>query len=181
MMALQNSSERFGSLTKLLHWLIFPLFIVQYFLVYRREYFPKDSPEKLQYILLHKSIGVVLLLLAFFMLVWRHAGQRPTSLNGNSLERVLAKLTHILLYVSMLIMPISGILMSLSAGYNVSVFGLFNLPFAMTKNEALGNLMYTTHVWTSYAVIGLVSLHVLAALFHHFVRKDKVLTRMLLD
>lgn len=180
-MTLQNSTERFGALTKLLHWTIFILFLGQYFLVYRREYFPKDSPEKLQYILLHKSIGVVLLLLAFFMLAWRHVGQRPLPLNGNSLERYLAKITHILLYLCMLIMPLSGILMSLYAGYSVSVFGLFNLPFALTKNEALGNVMYTTHVWTSYAVIGLVSLHVLAALFHHFVRKDKVLTRMLLD
>jgi cytochrome b561 len=177
-MSLQNTPEKFGSLTKLLHWTIFLLFVIQYFLVYRREYFPKDSPEKLQYMLLHKSIGVVLLVLAVLMILWRYVGKRPPPITTNALERIGAKLMHFLLYAAMLIMPLSGIGMSLYAGYSVSVFGWFNLPITLEKNEALGNLFYTTHVWSSYAVIGLVGLHVLAALFHHFIRKDEVLKRM---
>ncbi len=177
-MSLQNSTEKFGSLTKLLHWTIFILFVIQYFLVYRREYFPKDSPEKLQYILLHKSIGVVVLVLALLMIGWRYVGNRPPIESANACEKMLAKLTHFLLYAAMLIMPLSGIGMSLYAGYSVSVFGWFNLPLSVVKNEALGNILYTTHVWSSYVVIGLVALHILASLYHHFIRKDDVLKRM---
>ena len=68
-MALANTKKEFGTLTKLLHWTIFALFVVQYFLVYRREYFPKNSPEKIQYILLHKSFGLCVLFLAVLMIM----------------------------------------------------------------------------------------------------------------
>jgi cytochrome b561 len=179
-MGLKNTTEKFGSLTKLLHWVIFGLFVLQYFLVYRREYFPKESAEKLQYMLLHKSIGVCLLVIALVMLLWRHAGTRPTMPKQMSgLEAGLARFIHLLLYIVMLVMPISGILMSMFGGYNISVFGWYTLPMLFQKNEALGNIMYTTHVWSSYAIIGLVGLHALAALYHHFIKHDNILKRML--
>jgi cytochrome b561 len=177
-MSFQNTPNKFGSLTKFLHWLIFILFVTQYALVYRRGYLPEESTEKLQYLMLHKSFGVILLGLAVFMILWRHAGTRPSYISMNVVEKLLAKLTHFLLYLTMLIMPLSGIGMSLYAGYSVSVFGLA-LPLTLTKNEALGNALYQTHVWTSYIVLALAALHILAALYHHFLRRDEVLKRML--
>ncbi|MBS0286159.1 MAG: cytochrome b [Proteobacteria bacterium] len=175
-----NTEERFGSLTKMLHWSIFLLFIGQFFLVYRREYFPKNSPEKLQYILLHESIGVVLLVLALFMIVWRHVGTRPVMpASMSTLHVKAAKLMHFLLYAVMLFQPISGIFMSQYAGYPVGVFGLFDLPTLVHKNEAIGHLLKEAHELSSYAIIGLVSLHIIAALYHHFIIKDNVLKRML--
>jgi len=178
-MPLHNTPEKFGTLTKFLHWTIFLLFVVQYYLVYRREYFPKDTNEKLQYLLLHKSLGIVVLLLAAFMLAWRHVGTRPLMPSNMALiERKAANVSHILLYVAMFIMPLSGIFMSIFGGYKVGFFGLFDLPMLFAKNEAIGNILYQTHVWSSYVIIGLVAIHVSAALYHHFVRKDNVLTRM---
>jgi cytochrome b561 len=176
-MTLKNTPQKFGSLTKLLHWTIFILFMVQYFLVYRREYFPKGSPEKLQYILLHKSFGVCLFVLAFVMLLWRHAGTRPALSSQSKAELLLAKTTHFLLYVCMLAFPLTGIAMSMFGGKGVAVFG-FALPNPVQKNEALGGIFYNSHVWISYLVMGLVGLHVLGALYHHFYRKDNVLRRM---
>lgn len=179
-MSIQNNAKEFGSLTKLLHWTIFALFIVQYFLVYRREYFPKDAPEKLQYILLHKSLGVCLLLLAFLMLVWRHMGSRPLfAKNMSGLQKGLARITHLLLYVTMLVQPISGILMGWYGGRTISLFGIYDLPNLLSKNEALSKICYTAHVWSSYLIIGLVALHILGALHHHFIQRDNTLTRML--
>jgi cytochrome b561 len=179
-MGLKNSAEKFGSLTKLLHWSIFFLFILQYFLVYRREYFPKNSPEKLQYILLHESIGVCVLVLALFMITWRHVGTRPLMpANMPSFHVKSAKFIHFLLYLTMLIQPLTGFAMSEFAGYEVGVFGMFNLPMILPKNEQLGHLFHEIHEWSSYAIIGLVSAHILAALYHHFVMKDNVLKRML--
>src|SRR5207302_1478323 len=131
----QNTPKQFGSLTKGLHWLIFILFVVEYFLVYRREYFPKESPEKLQYILLHKSIGVCLLLLALLLILWCYVGTRPSySANMSRFESYVAKGTHFLLYVVMLLQPITGILMSSFGGRSVAVFGWFTLPTFVAKN-----------------------------------------------
>jgi len=179
-MALKNSAEKFGSLTKLLHWLIFFLFIGQFFLVYRREYFPKNSPEKLQYILLHESLGVLLLVLALFMITWRHVGVRPTMpAHMSKFEKLIAKTTHLLLYATMLIQPLTGIAMSEYSGYEVGVFGWFKLPMLVAKNEQMGHLMSEIHEISSFVIIGLVSLHVIGALYHHFIKKDKVLLRML--
>lgn len=179
-MGLTNTANKFGSLTKILHWSIFLLFVVQYYLVYRREYFPKGSQEKLQYMLLHKSIGVCLLFLALAMIIWHHVGTRPMMpMNMSKFDIFVAKTVHFLLYVSMLVMPLSGIAMSMYGGRAIDFFGWFTIPLIVAKNETLSHNIFNVHVWSSYVVIGLVSLHVLAALYHHFVKKDAVLKRML--
>lgn len=179
-MSLTNTSQKFGLINRLLHWSIFGIFVLQYFLVYRREYFPKDAPEKLQYILLHKSLGVVVLVLAIFMIFWRHLGKRPAFVaNMSTFEKKLAGSVHILLYILMLAMPLTGIAMSMYSGYGVSVFGQFDLPLFVQKNKEIAGIFYEMHVWISYAVIGVVGLHVLGALIHHFIRKDETLKRMI--
>lgn len=178
-MALANTAQRFGSLTKLLHWAIFLLFVTQYFLVYTRETFPENSPESLQYILLHKSLGVCVLPLALLMIVWRYVGTRPIlPMNMSNGEVFLAKIVHFLLYLSMIVMPVTGYLMSCIGGYGVSLFG-FTLPNPFVKNEELASFFHEVHEISSYVIIGLVSIHVLASLYHHFIRKDNVLKRML--
>lgn len=177
-MAFKNTAEKFGSLTKLLHWAIAILFVVQYFLVYRREYLPEDSPTSLEYILLHKSLGVVVLPLALLMILWRYVGTRPIMpMNMSNLEVLFAKLTHFLLYLSMLVMPVTGYVMSCLSGYGVSLFG-WKLPNPFVQNKALAGSFHEIHVLCSYVIIGLVAVHIVAALYHHFVRKDNILKRM---
>jgi cytochrome b561 len=178
-MPLKNTKTKFGSITKLLHWLIAILFILQYYLVYRRPYFPKDAPEKLQYILLHKSVGVLVLCLALLMLIWRQVGNRPTMPPMNRLMHFVANATHVSLYFVMLFMPISGIWMSIFGGRAVSFFGLFSLPMIVSKNEGLSQILYTAHLRCAYFVMAIVGLHLLAAFYHHFIKRDNVLTRML--
>lgn len=177
-MQLTNSEERFGLFTKLLHWSIFLLFAVQYYLVYRREYFPKDMPEKLQYILLHKSLGVVVLTLGIIMLFWSHLGKHPKSPKASKLKLIISKVVHLCLYLSMLVMPISGICMSVLSGRAVGVFDWFKIPLFLAENKALAEKIYYVHLYASYVVIGLVSLHVLGALYNHYIAKNNVLMRM---
>lgn len=179
-MSLTNTAQKFGIITRFLHWSIFGIFVLQYFLVYRREYFPKDAPEKLQYILLHKSLGVVVLMLAIFMIFWRHLGKRPAFVaNMTKFEKKLAGSVHVLLYILMLAMPLTGIAMSMYSGYGVSLFGQFDLPLLVEKNVDIAGIFHEMHEWISYAVIGIVGLHVLGALIHHFIRKDETLKRMI--
>lgn len=179
--------ERFGIVTRICHWVIVVLVITQYSLVYSELGMPKEDPLKLQLILLHKSFGVIVLAWGLMMLVARVYEGRPAYLNNPSLapkiqfyQNLLAKTVHLLLYVGILLMPIMGILMSVYGGRGISVFGypLF-APGFIRPNKPLAELFYNTHVWASYVIIGLVCLHVIGALYHRWVLKDKVLERML--
>lgn len=177
-MEFSNTKKKFGVPTKILHWAIFALFVSQYFLVYRREYFADTNPDKLQYILLHKAFGLIILTLGILMILWRQVGQRPDMpVNMTPYQNLLAKCVHTLLYLSMLVMPLSGLGMSLWNGYSVSFFGLFTIP-SFTKNPLIGDTLYVTHVWSSYVIIGLVILHVLGALYHYLYKRDQVMQRM---
>ncbi len=178
-MSFKNTAKKFGSLTKILHWSIFLLFCLQYFLIYRRNFFEDNAPEKLEYIFLHKSVGMLLFMLALLMLIWRHFGQRP-SYPGQPApwEIFLSKVTHGLLYVVMLAMPLTGMLMSQLSGYGMKFFGL-QVPNPFEVNKELSSLFHDAHEITGWVIIALVSLHLLAALYHHFIKKDNVLKRML--
>lgn len=174
-----NSNEKFGIITKILHWGLFVLFCTQFFLVYRREYFPKDSPESTQYILLHKSFGVIILGLALFFILWRKLGSRPSwPTTMSAFQRILAKTVHLALMFVMFAMPISGILMSQFHGYPVSVFG-HEIPTVVSTNKELSTLCFNIHQILSYLIMGLVGLHTFGALVHHFYYRDRVLKNML--
>lgn len=178
-MTLFNTKQHFGLVTKTLHWSIFLLMTAQFSLIYRRTYLPTDSAEKLQYMLWHKSIGVIVLYLALLMLMARHIGHRPLfPKTMPPIHQKAAKLGHAALYTVMLIMPIAGYLMSTFNGYNVSVFGWYDLPKLVAVNKPLASLFFNVHQWTSYAVLALVGGHIMAAFYHHFVLKDNVLKRM---
>jgi cytochrome b561 len=178
-MQLVNSKEQFGLITKLLHWGLFGLFCAQYFLVYRREYLPKDSPESTQFILLHKSFGVLILGVALFFILWRTLGSRPSwPSTMSNWQKLLAKIIHLALLFVMLAMPISGILMSQFHGYPVSMFA-YKLPTFVAENKALSALFATAHETMSFIILGLVGIHIFGALTHHFYYKDRVLKNML--
>lgn len=174
-----NSGEKFGIVTKLLHWGFFVLFCAQYFLVYRREYFPKDAPESTQYILLHKSLGVIILGMALFFILWRKLGTRPSWPKTMSpFQKKLAKRVHLALFFVMFAMPVSGILMSQYYGYPVSVFG-YEIPNMVSTNKELSSFCRQAHEIFSFAIMGIVGLHVLGAFVHHFYYRDRVLKTML--
>jgi superoxide oxidase len=178
-MPLFNTKQQFGFFTKLLHWSIFLLMSAQFAIIYKREYLPKDAPEKLQYILWHKSFGVIVLYLAIFMLISRYIGHRP--LFPKTMPPAHQKATkygHAALYLVMFLMPISGYLMSTFSGYAVSVFGWYDLPKLFAVNKQFASLCFEIHRFTSYAILALVGGHILASLYHHFFLKDNVLKRM---
>ncbi len=178
-MQLVNNKEKFGLITKLVHWGLFGLFCAQYFLVYRREFLPKDSPQSTEYILLHKSLGVIILGIALFFILWRKVGSRPEWPNNmNFAQKMLAKVVHLSLLFVMFAMPISGILMSQYHGYPVSVFG-HEIPNLVSTDKELSSFYHEAHEILSYVIMGLVGLHILGGLVHHFYYRDRVLKNML--
>ena len=94
-------------------------------------------------------------------------------------QKAASATVHTLLYVLLLAMPVVGYVANSAFGAPTPFFGLFSLPPIVGKNEALSENLFMVHRWTGYLVIGLVLVHVGAALYHHFVRSDSVLRRML--
>jgi len=175
----RNSTSSYGAVAKFLHWGIVILIIVQYFLAEAADELP-DGPGKLDMITRHKSLGMLLLLLALARIGWKLANRGlPPPVPMPNAQRIAAAAGHGLLYLLLLAQPISGWIMSSAAGYPVSLFGLFEFPALVGENHDLHESLEEVHevLFTVLAVVAL--LHALVALYHHFFRKDDTLRRML--
>ncbi|MBS0379347.1 MAG: cytochrome b [Proteobacteria bacterium] len=178
-MAILNTTRRWGAIAQLFHWLIVLGIVAQFTLATLFDDLPA-GPKKLTLLARHKSIGITILVLVALRLTWRGMNATP-ELPGTlkPYERTLAKVTHVLLYVLLFLVPLSGWLMSSARGFPVSWFGMFQLPDLVPKNKALYDALVTTHGILAWALGLVATLHLLAALKHHFVLKDDVLRRML--
>jgi cytochrome b561 len=127
----------------------------------------------------HRSIGATVLALAALRLMWRlwhPAPELPADMP--SWMKVLARANHWLLYIFMLALPIIGWLGSSAFGAPVHIYGLFDLPPLVTANRPLADLVLLIHRLGAFTLAGLVGIHVMAALYHVFIRRDGVLRRM---
>ena len=175
----RNSTSSYGAVAKFLHWGIVILIIVQYFLAEAAEELP-DGPGKLDMITRHKSLGMLLLLLALARIGWKLANRGlPPPVPMPNGQRIVAAAGHGLLYLLLLAQPISGWMMSSAAGYPVSLFGLFEFPALVGENHDLHESLEEVHevLFTVLAVVAV--LHALASVYHHFFVKDDTLRRML--
>lgn len=181
-MVFRNSDSTYGIISKLSHWLIAILILVQFYLVYWKSWvLPDKSPLANFYINgLHKPIGVVVLLLAIFAVTWKVNNPKPGyPATMPNWEKQSALFVQSVLYLTLFAMPISGFIMSTAAGFPPNFFGLYQFPQLLAKNEAMAHFFFEVHEITSYLIIALVIIHVAAALKHHFMDKDDVLKRML--
>ncbi|MCJ8319005.1 MAG: cytochrome b [Colwellia sp.] len=177
---MKNTDNHYGWITITLHWLIaiiiIGLFSLGYWMVDLGYYDPwyKQGPD------IHRSIGIILFALMVFRLFWKAIQTKPKPLDNHSkFERVAGSLVHRLLYLFVFVIMISGYLISTADGRAIEVFQWFSVPSIgelFTDQEDIAGLV---HQYLAYAMIGLVSMHAIAALKHHFIDKDKTLTRML--
>jgi len=171
--------EKFSFTTRLLHWTITLILLIQIPLAWYMIDLPL-GPDKFAKYALHKSFGTVLFTLAVARLVWAIIGSRPQlPPNTKRYEKNLAKATQGLLYLLVIIMPVSGWVMSSAANVPVTVFGVIALPNLVEPNEQLMEIMQNVHEMQSIALLSLVTFHVVAGLKHHFLDRDNVLYSML--
>jgi len=129
---------------------------------------------------LHKASGFVLLLLALFRWYWTLSGQNPKPIDGMTKGEIgISHATKWTLLLLLLVMPISGMMMSMYFGYGIDLYGLIEIPSILAKDEDMGEVFEEVHEVLAYLLIALFSLHALAALKHHFISKDNTLNRML--
>lgn len=136
---------------------------------------------------IHKSFGMLILLLVLPRIVWRAMNGWPTAIgNIPAIQLTLAKTVHWVLLLGTLMMPLSGMLMSGLGGHGLSIFGLELLAAnydpvtqkAIPINGSIASFAHTTHHWTGYILVASLVLHVAGALKHHFLDKDGTLRRM---
>ena len=138
------------------------------------------SPAKLQIYSWHKWAGMTLLFLAVVRLAWRLSHPAPALPDTmGPLSRLAAHAGHWLLYILMLAIPLSGWLMSSAQGFSVVWFGVLPLPDLVAKNLELGEWLNSIHLILNYTLIATLIGHIGAALHHHFIKKDTVMSRML--
>jgi cytochrome b561 len=179
-MALRSTATTWGSVTKALHWLIALGVIGLATVGWIMKGLPL-SPTKIQVYALHKSVGLTVFALVLVRLAWRiFIDTRPELPAGMpQWERRAAVLSHVLLYVVLLAMPLSGWLFNSAANFPLKWFNLFSVPSLAAPDPALKAFAGLAHFSIFWLIAVLVTVHVAAALKHHFVDRDFVLARML--
>jgi len=176
-MPLMDSTNRFGLVSIGLHWVmallvigLFGLGIYMVELDYYHRWYHK-APD------LHRSLGVITGLLLLLRIAWRLMNTRPERL-GAPLERRLGAIVHVLFYVLLAFIIVSGYLISSAEGQAVDVFGWFGIPATVTTIAQQADRAGLLHEITAWVIILLTVLHSAAALKHHFKDRDNTLVRM---
>ena len=176
-----GSSNRgvFDQATRLMHWLTAGLMLCVFVLAFSVDLATSHASHT-AFLQLHRSVGLTVWVVTLFRLAWRHSAKYPDWPSDMSQTmRVLAMASEYALYALLLVQPILGILQTNAHGDRVNLFFIGQLPALIEKNRPLAQLLSTVHRAVGFSLLSLIALHVSAALFHHFWRRDDTLTAML--
>ena len=177
-----NSSggSRYTTTAIVFHWILAILALTMIGLGLSMTEIPKGTPDRAFYFNLHKSIGVTTALLVIARLWWRAKNPPPplpTSMPGWEVQA--SKISHALLYMCLVVMPLSGFSATQFTKYGVNYFGLFKIPPMGSENTVVYDFLQGIHEVTATLLIALIVIHVLAAFKHLLINRDKVFQRML--
>lgn len=177
---LKDSKSGYGLITIILHWVCALLIIFLFGLgVYMRSldyYSPwyHRGPE------LHIALGLVVFLLMSFRLLWRSRSQSPNPIPTISKNNQLAaSAVKAALYIGVFVICITGYLITTGEGQGANFFGIFTVPATIELSADYIDLAGAVHKYIAWGLIGIALLHAAAALFHHFIKRDTTLVRML--
>ena len=176
-MKLFNSKNGYGLLAKLFHWVTFVVLIIQVpfgFYLVGMEF----SDRRIDLENIHILIGISIFYFVLIRLIWKMINPRPKKWKEFfSGQNLIASFNHFLLYLSIFAITISGVLKKLYMGEKLN-FLLFQYAFEETDFQ-LADSFYVIHIYANYLLLGLISLHILAVITHHFIFKEKILKKML--
>jgi cytochrome b561 len=176
----KNTPSSYGLVAIILHWLmaitIFGLFGLGLYMV-ELTYYDSWYTGSLD---LHKSIGITLVAVFLFRLLWRAFSNKPKPLGQSKTMNQLAHTAHIVMYIMLAVIVVAGYLISTADGRPIEVFTLFNVSALDFAFDDQADIAGKVHYYGACTLIGLVVLHALGALKHHFINKDKTLIRMIL-
>ncbi|PIO45805.1 cytochrome b [Phyllobacterium zundukense] len=174
------SATAYSPIQKALHWTLFILILAIYGLTYGDSLFQRGDPTRDLAWWLHISFGLLLAGLVLWRVGLRlskGAPRLPSSM-GDA-EQALAKAAHLALYALLIAIPLLGILLTWFRGDALSFFGWFTIPAPFSPDRDLARSIKGLHNLFANGILIIVGIHGFAALWHHFVRKDDILKRML--
>ncbi|GBQ92824.1 cytochrome B561 [Acetobacter nitrogenifigens DSM 23921 = NBRC 105050] len=175
-----DAPTRYSSALILLHWLSAPLVVAVMALGWVAAATPDDQTGFMthpQLMFWHKSVGLLILLLTFLRIGVRISRREPVAGGGGKLLETAATISRWLIYIALLVMPVSGYMMAAN-GHPVSLFGIAPLP-SFAKNEARGDIAWNIHSTAQWALYALLLLHLGAAIWHAAIRRNGVILRIL--
>lgn len=179
-MTLKNTAAGYGSVARLLHWLmaivIFALFALGYWmrtLTYASPYY-QSAPD------LHQGVGMVIFGLLIFRLIWKLINIDPDTSDLTRIEHIGSMLMHWAFYAVLFVMMAAGYFILTLDGRSFSFFGLVDIP-SIYSQKGLEKLAGQLHWMLAYLTMVLAALHGGAAIWHHFIKKDRVMIRMIKD
>lgn len=196
---MNQTSSRYTRTAVVLHWLIALFLVVMFVLGWFMSDIPKEGPKQSAYDLLnlgiytwqlaeevtprtfyfnlHKSLGLTIFALIAIRFLWRITHKPPAFLTTyNPMERKVATGSHHLLYLTMVAVPLTGLVMGIYSKYGVKWFGLDFLPGL--DNKGIREVFEEVHEIVGIVLLVLVALHVAGALKHKFIDKDDTMKRM---
>ncbi len=179
-MRLANSEDRYGAIPQLLHWTMVLLVIMAWLLGQFGDDLPRGAARAVG-LFVHTSAGLAILLLLVVRLVWRFADPppRPEQTPLGPWLDLAGRVVHYALYTLLVVVPVAGIVLQFARGDALSIFGLYEIASPWSKDRAFASAVAEVHELLANALVTLAALHAVAALIHHWVFRDRTLTRML--
>lgn len=174
---IRDTNDGYGLVSRILHWgmalAIFALFALGYWMVGLDYYSPyyKSAPD------FHRSAGLILLAVLCLRIGWRLANVKPDGAILTPIERKTSRLVHAAFYVLLVVLMVSGYVMSTADGRPIDVFDWFSVP-SLATSKGTEDAAGLVHEWVAYAVMGLAALHAAAAVKHRFFERDQGSNRM---
>ena len=179
---IRNTGNGWGSVTRWLHWGLALAIIGMIGFGWWMNHIPA-RPDRFFYRSIHADIGYVILLLTVLRLVWRAVNPTPAMPPETSRwQKIAAHVSHGALYLVVILVAMLGWAHSGARTPDYSdFFGLFHVPQFTSPDRAAAGAYEDRHILFAYVLLALIAIHVIAALWHHFIRRDRVVARMVTD
>lgn len=171
-----QNQQRYPKLIIALHWATLVLIAIGVALVLIRDAV-EGKPLRLWLLNLHRTIGILIPLvaltrLALVLKLRKHLPVHPLSI----LNKLAARAMHYALYIALFAVPALGLALTNTKGQSIKFLGLIPIPALMQENSDWSDTLSDWHEWAAYGFIAFICMHAIAALWHHYITKDNVLT-----
>jgi cytochrome b561 len=176
---IRNTTASWGSAARWFHWILGIAIIGMLAYGWWMNHIPA-RPDRFFYRSIHADIGYLILLLMVLRLIWRGVNPTPALPSDTpSWQRFAARISHGALYAAVLLVTMLGWAHSGAHTPNyASFFGLFNVPQFTSPDKAAAGFYEDWHIYMAYTLLALIVIHTAAAVWHHFIKRDRVAARM---
>jgi cytochrome b561 len=177
---IRNSRASWGSISRLLHWGLGFVIVGMIAYGWWMNHFPA-RPDRFFYRSIHADIGYAILLLMLIRLIWRWINPVPAlPADTPRWRRIAARVSHGALYgVTMLVATLGWAHSGAHKPDYADWFGLFRVPQFTSTDKASADTFENLHIYLAYVLLALIAIHIAAAIWHHFVKRDRVAARMI--